>query len=83
MIRLTELIMNVVVCIVTLIHGLTPRLGVWLMNVGIRYHVTEIFYSDHCILQALGVFKIVILLFMTVTGDTTYDTENNAQLIVN
>ncbi|PIL33082.1 transporter [Ganoderma sinense ZZ0214-1] len=34
---------------VTLLHGLTPRLGVWVMN-------------------GLGMFKIVILLFIVVTG---------------
>ncbi|KAI0078614.1 high affinity methionine permease [Panus rudis PR-1116 ss-1] len=38
-----------VIAFVTLLHGLTPRLGVWVMN-------------------GLSVFKIVILLFVVVTG---------------
>ncbi|KAI0353860.1 amino acid transporter [Trametes cingulata] len=38
-----------VIAFVTLLHGLTPRLGVWVMN-------------------GLSVFKIVILLFVVITG---------------
>ena len=36
-----------VICFVTLIHGLTPRYGVWLMNVSIKF-INNTILSNTC-----------------------------------
>ena len=55
-----------VVCFVILLHGFTPRLGVYLMNVS----MTSTSYSQKTFIpvQVLTVFKIVLLLLIVVTG---------------
>ena len=58
---------GIVVVFATVVHGLTPKLGIWLMNASTR----QLFSLRSCLIdvcQALSVFKIVILLFISFTG---------------
>lgn len=59
-----------VIVFATLLHGLTPRLGIIVMN------VSEAFNCHNCrtntsAYQGLSVFKIVILLFVVITGTSS------------
>ena len=56
-----------VIVFATLLHGLTPRLGILVMNVS---NTPSMFNClvEHFAYQGLSVFKIVILLFVVVTG---------------
>jgi hypothetical protein len=54
------------ICFVILLHGFTPRLGVYVINVS----RTFISYSKKCLYlcQVLTLFKTVVLLLIVVTG---------------
>ena len=55
---------------VTLLHGLTPRIGVYIMNV--RIYLYPFFGlclpSNDTLSQLLTIFKIVILIFVVIAG---------------
>ena len=59
-----------VICFVILLHGFTPRLGVYVINVS----RTFISYSKKCLYlcQVLTIFKIVVLLLIVVTGKASH-----------
>lgn len=54
------------ICFVILLHGFTPRLGVYVINVS----RTFISYSNKCLYlcKVLTIFKTVVLLVIVVTG---------------
>jgi hypothetical protein len=56
-----------VIVFVTVLHGFTPRIGVWFMNV--RSILSPSPMITNSLLQGLSVFKIVILLFVVVAGE--------------
>ena len=51
---------------VTLLHGLTPRLGVYVMNVSNLLSSFE--HASEDTVQGLSVIKIIILVFVVITG---------------
>ncbi len=57
----------IVIVFATLLHGLTPRLGIIVMNVSEAFsrHNGRTNISAY---QGLSVFKIIILLFVVITG---------------
>ncbi len=57
-----------VIFFVTLLHGFTPRLGVLVMNVCdmLLYSLANLILTVYS--KALSVFKIVILVFVVITG---------------
>ena len=59
-----------VICFVILLHGFTPRFGVYVINVS----RTLISYSRKCLYlyQVLTIFKTVVLLLIVVTGKASH-----------
>jgi hypothetical protein len=54
------------ICFVVLLHGFTPRLGVYVMNVGWTFYI--LFEEIFIVYQVLTLFKTVVLLLIVVTG---------------
>jgi hypothetical protein len=59
-------VMQLVIAFTTFLHGLTPRLGVYVMNVS-RILLPHMMQYPH-LCQALTLFKIIILTFIVLTG---------------
>ena len=57
-------------CFVTLLHGFTPRLGVYVMNVSTT--ICFLFEEMFIPVKVLTVFKLVLLLFIVMTGKAPY-----------
>ncbi|SRR6266404_1694389 len=58
------------ICFVVSLHGFTPRLGVYVMNVSKTFYPP--FEEIFILYQALTLFKTVVLLLIVVTGMASY-----------
>ncbi|KAH0830171.1 amino acid permease-domain-containing protein [Lanmaoa asiatica] len=57
-----------VIVFATVLHAFTPRTGVYLMNVGSSHTFGLCIPSNDIVSQLLSIFKIVILIFIVITG---------------
>ncbi len=64
---------TLVITFTTLLHGFAPRLGVYVMNVGISPHILT---DVHSYAQILTLFKTIILIFIVVTGKAFFSFVN-------